>query len=149
MTLIQRLLRRDEGFRRAAYYDHLGFLTIGIGRLIDARRGGGITEEEALYLLDNDIRSRLSALDAEIPWWKNLDEVRRAVLLSMSFQLGVDGLLSFRATLRAVREKRYGDAADLMLLSKWAQQTPLRAHRLSDAMRSGDAADLRLEEDDV
>ena len=36
-------LRRDEGCVLHAYPDHLGFLTLGIGRLIDRRKGGGIT----------------------------------------------------------------------------------------------------------
>ena len=101
MTLIERLLLRDEGFRRSAYQDHLGYWTIGIGKLIDARRGGGITREEAFYLLRNEIREKDTALRAFLPGYDDLDEVRRAVLLSMAFQMGVSGLFGFRNTLKA------------------------------------------------
>ena len=39
------LIRKHEGFRASAYRDTRGYLTIGYGRLIDARRGGGITRD--------------------------------------------------------------------------------------------------------
>jgi lysozyme len=148
MSLISRLLRRDEGYRRSAYPDHLGFLTIGVGRCIDARKGAGLDEEEAEFLLSRDISSREVALSAQFPWFSALSETRRAVLTSMAFQLGLAGLAAFRNTLRAVEEGRFADAATSMLASKWASQTPLRAHRLAEVMKSGDLADFRLDEDD-
>ena len=145
--LIETLLIRDEGFRRSAYYDSLGYLTIGIGKLIDAKKGGGITFNEALYLLRNEIAGKETDLRSHLPWFDGLDEVRKAVLLSMAFQMGVMGVLAFRNTLRAVEEGRWNDAAEGMMASKWAQQTPLRAHRLAQAMRTGDVAAFRLDEE--
>lgn len=40
-TKLTAQLRRDEGEKLYAYQDTLGYWTIGIGRLIDRRRGGG------------------------------------------------------------------------------------------------------------
>ena len=40
-------IRKHEGSRACAYRDTRGCLTIGYGRLIDARRGGGISHAEA------------------------------------------------------------------------------------------------------
>ena len=145
--LIERLLLRDEGYRRSAYTDSLGFWTVGVGRCVDARKGGGISQSEAFLLLRNDLGTKSAALDAAIPWWKGLDPVRRAVLLSMAFQMGAAGLLGFRNTLKAVREARWDDAAALMLTSKWATQVPLRASRLADAMRTGSEGAFQLDED--
>ena len=145
--LIESLLLRDEGFRRSAYQDHLGYWTIGIGKLIDARKGGGLTFPEALYLLRNEVSAKEADIRSHLPWYDGLDEVRKAVLLSMAFQMGSMGLLAFRNTLRAVEAGRWDDAADGMLSSRWAQQTPLRAHRLATAMRTGDVAALRLDEE--
>ena len=147
MALIHKLLERDEGFRKSCYLDHLGYQTIGIGRLIDARKGGGLSKHEALFLLNNDINERESALTAYLPWYSTLNEVRRAVILSMSFQMGVPGLLLFRNTLKAVGEGRYNDAADGMMQSLWSRQTPLRASRLAQAMRDGGVEALELDED--
>lgn len=147
MSLVRSLLFRDEGFKPSVYVDSEGYFTIGIGTLVDARKGGGITFEEALYLLENRIQKAEKALSAQFSWFSGLDEVRKAVLVSMAFQLGTSGLFSFRKTLQAVAESRYSDAADAMLASKWASQAPLRAGRLAEAMKTGDSAAFRLNED--
>ncbi|QDK97320.1 lysozyme [Acinetobacter tandoii] len=134
---ITRLLRGEEGEVLTEYKDHLGYSTIGVGRLIDARKGGGITAEESAYLLSNDIQKKMSELERKLPWIKELDEARRGVLLSMAFQMGTEGLLGFKNTLEMVRTGRYTDAAKGMLNSLWAKQTPQRAKRHSEQMRTG------------
>ncbi len=131
-------LRRDEGEVLHAYEDHLGFLTIGIGRLIDKRRGGGISQEEAAYLLNNDIDTRIQALSTALPWFSRLDEARKGVLVNMAFQLGIEGLLAFKNTLKEVENGNYDKASEMMMLSKWATQTPARAQRLSRQMKTGE-----------
>lgn len=136
-TNITRLLRGEEGEKLYEYKDHLGYSTIGVGRLIDKRKNGGITSEESAYLLGNDIQKRLTELDLKLPWIKRLDDARRGVLLSMAFQMGVDGLLAFKNTLEMVRTGRYADAANGMLNSLWARQTPQRAQRHAVQMRTG------------
>ena len=50
-TELTALIKKHEGFRAAAYRDTRGNLTIGYGRLIDPRRGGGISNQEAEVLL--------------------------------------------------------------------------------------------------
>jgi lysozyme len=130
-------LRRDEDEVLHAYQDHLGFLTIGVGRLIDKRKGGGITPEESAYLLSNDIDKRQAELLRRIPWVSTLDSVRFGALLNMAFQMGVDGLLGFKNTLAMVRAGDYVQASEGMLNSLWAKQTPARAKRISEQMRLG------------
>ena len=127
MRLIEQLLLKEEGLRHSVYTDSLGYATIGVGRMVDARKGGKITTEEAFFLLRNDIAEREAFLLAAYPWYSGLSDVRRAVILSMAFQLGTTGLAAFRNTLQAVAEGRFGDAADGILRSKWASQTPARA----------------------
>lgn len=131
-------LIRDEGEKLHAYQDHLGYWTLGVGRLIDSRKGGGISPVESRYLLDNDINTRKAALLSRLPWTSSLDPVRFSVLLNMSFQMGVDGLLGFRNTLAMVMQRQYAQAAIGMLNSKWASQTPERSKRLADQMRTGE-----------
>lgn len=135
--LITKQLRRDEGERLSAYQDHLGFWTIGVGRLIDSRRGGGITAEESAMLLSNDIDVRVKALELHLPWFKDLDDARKGVLVNMAFQLGITGLLGFKNTLEAVRTGKYAQAAKGMRESKWYSQTPNRAERLAKQMEEG------------
>ena len=135
-----RQLKRDEGTRATAYTDSMGWLTIGVGRLIDSRKpGAGLRPDEIDYLLHNDIADRVQALTKALPWFAKLDQARQGVLINMAFQLGMDGLLAFRQTLGLVRDGKYAEAAVQMLKSKWATtQTPERAKRLAEQMRTGE-----------
>ena len=132
-------LRRDEGQRPLAYQDHLGYWTIGVGRLIDSRKpGAGLRPDEIYYLLRNDINDRVAALTKALPWFDRLDESRQGVLINMAFQLGTTGLLGFKSTLALVADGKYAEAAEQMLKSKWATQTPDRAKRLAEQMKTGE-----------
>ena len=131
-------LRRDEGEVLHAYQDHLGYWTIGVGILIDQRKGGGLLPEESEFILQNRVRQRREAVAKALPWFSELDEARQGVLLNMSFQLGVQGLLGFKNTLEEVRKGNYAKASEMMLLSKWATQTPERARRLAKQMLTGE-----------
>ena len=131
-------LRDEEGEVLSAYQDHLGFWTIGVGRLIDKRKGGGITKEESEYLLSNDISKVNAQLDINMPWWRKLDEPRQAVLQGVAFQMGIAGLLGFKNTLKMIESGDYEGAGKGMLNSLWAKQTPARAKRMSEQMRTGE-----------
>jgi len=137
MDIIQQL-KREEGVRASAYQDSLGYWTIGVGRLIDARKGGGLSEDEIEYLLANDVRQKTAEVRAALPWYDGLNDARKAVLVGMAFQMGAAGLLGFRQTLGAVRGERYANAAGLMLQSSWAKQTPGRANRMARQMETGE-----------
>lgn len=131
-------LKGDEDVRKHVYKDNLGFYTIGVGRLVDDRKpGSGLRPIEMDFMLQNDIDERIEALTRRLPWFQNLDDARKGVLLNMAFQMGVDGLLGFKNTLRMVEDGDYMGAARNMLQSKWATQTPQRATRMAEQMRTG------------
>ena len=135
-------LNRDEGEvksggKHVVYEDHLSYLTIGIGRLVDRRRGGGLTDEEANYLLKNDVARVTLELHRRLPWWPKLDPVRQSALINMAFQLGINGLLNFRKTLSLIEQGNYAEASHEARRSTWAIQTPDRARRVSRQLKSG------------
>lgn len=142
-------LRREEGVIPYAYQDHLTFWTIGVGRLIDKRRGGRLTDAEINLLLANDIASKRAQLasdpDTAAAWARVMgDPVRAVALLSMGFQMGVGasgkddaGLSGFDASLALIAAGRYADAAASMLKSVWAKQTPERAQRVASMLKTG------------
>lgn len=134
---LRQQLKRDEGTVLYAYPDHLGFLTIGTGRLIDQRKGGGLSAAEADYLLDNDIKRVQAEVLAALPWVAGLSHARQGVLFNMAFQMGTAGLLKFVTTLRLVQSSQFDAAARQMLRSKWAKQTPQRAARVARQMQTG------------
>jgi lysozyme len=139
-------LRRDEGEALHAYSDDpadapvlanlKGYLTIGVGVLIDQRRGGGITAEESELLLRHRIDRCIVGLDRALPWWRHLlSDDRQRALLNMAYQLGVDGLLEFHHATAALEAGDYAAAASHFLDSKWARQTPARAERVVNLIR--------------
>lgn len=144
--MIERLteqLKRDEGAvikngRHVAYKDHLGYLTIGIGRLIDERRGGGISNTEAEYLLANDINRVYNQLEARLSCFSVLSGARQGALINMAFQLGVNGLMNFKKSLAHMEAGNYTWAAHEFLRSRWAEQTPQRARRIAKQIKTGD-----------
>ena len=128
------MLVQHEGLRLKPYHCTAGKLTIGVGRNLDDR---GITPDEALYLLANDIKDSRRELSAAFPWFDGLDSVRQCVLIDMCVNLGLARLKGFRNTLALIGVGKYEAAAVEMLDSKWAQQVGRRAQRLSGMMANG------------
>ncbi len=123
-------LRQDEGFRRFPYLDTKGISTIGYGRNL---RAEGISPDEARVLLENDVQ-RVEEHLYTFPWWDGLSVARRAVLINMAVNMGVDGLLQFREMIAALQTGDYNAAAEAMLNSVWARQVGDRAVRLAGIM---------------
>ena len=135
MKLIEQMLIIDEGMRLKPYRDTVGKLTIGVGRNLD---DVGISEDEALYLLSNDIKkAREDVKKVFGEMFHELDPVRQAVLIDMMFNLGLPRFLGFKKFIQAVKEKDFSKASQEMLDSRWAKQVKSRAERLSYMMRTG------------
>jgi len=132
-TLIEQLIDH-EGIELKAYKDTVGKITIGVGRNLD---DVGISGEEAMILLKNDIQRIVDQLDEKLDWWRELDAARQRALISMGFNLGIYGLLKFEKTLNALKNKRWVEASDEMMDSKWASQVGRRAEMLSQIMLTG------------
>lgn len=137
ITSIEDQLVRDENEVLHAYPDSKGFWTIGVGTLIDARKGGGITQEESRYLLRNRIAIAKANLAQKLPWTAALDDVRLAALVNMTFNLGIEGLLKFEHFLAALQAKDWQRAAAEMLNSLWVEQVGDRARRLAEQIKTG------------
>lgn len=137
---IKAQLVRNEGMRTKPYRCTAGKLTIGVGRNLDDK---GITETEALYLLDNDIKDAeadVAHILGAPAATKIMHEhpARYAVLVDMAFNMGRERLYGFKNMLAAVRSGEWVDAAMEMLDSRWAEQVKGRAARLSKQMRTGE-----------
>ena len=97
---VKEMLIRHEGVVCTLYQCSEDKLTIGIGRNLEAN---GISEEEAMYLLDNDIDRVINNLDKIFPAWKVMPSKARLVCIDMCFQMGITGFMNFRRT-RALME---------------------------------------------
>jgi lysozyme len=126
------MLVRHEGLRTKPYRDTVGKLTIGVGRNLD---DVGISEAEALVLLDTDINHCFRELTRALPFFGSLSSDRQNVLIDMAINLGVAGLLGFKKMIRHLEHSDFKGAASEMLDSKWARQNGARATELSEMMR--------------
>ena len=129
-------LKRDEGWSRSEYKDSLGYSSIGWGRLIDSRLGGGITKLEGDLLLDNDMIAAITDLNGSIPWWQDMPEPTRRALANQRFNLGWPRLASFKKMLAALERGDMEEAAKQALDSRWATQVGDRATRIAELYRS-------------
>lgn len=130
---------RDEGRIAHAYPDSEGYLTIGVGHLIDERRGGKLPEFIIDMLLGYDIETHERELCERFPWVRELDPPRRATLINMAFQLGVRGLAGFRRAMGYMERGEYTAAALEFAASKVArEQTPERWRRHCKQITTGE-----------
>jgi len=124
-------LIRHEGLRLDLYKDSVGKLTIGVGRNIDDI---GISKDEAMYLLDNDIK-KVEEQVSHFFWYKDLSEARKKVIIDMVFNLGLTRFKGFKKTIAYIAAGNFDLASIEMLSSRWADQVGSRAHTLSNIMK--------------
>lgn len=129
---LKKQLILDEGLRLKPYKCTAGKTSIGVGRNLDDR---GISQDEAAFLLDNDIKAVEADLNRVLPWWKQMDDARQNVLANMCFNLGIARLVNFKNALEAMKRGDYEAAADHMKDSAWFKQVGARAERLVEVMR--------------
>lgn len=151
------MVRYDEGEKLSVYKDTEGYWTVGVGhlltkdlskekaikaldRLVGHQSYGYINPEESRSLLEKDINSTVNGLSKSklSLTYTTIDSPRRAALVNMCFQLGVNGVCQFNKMIQHLNNKRYEEAADEALNSRWAKQTPNRAKRVTDVIRYGD-----------
>lgn len=134
ITSLEQQLIRDENSCRYPYTDTVGKITIGVGRNLTDE---GLSSDEINYLLQNDIKNKTSQLEQTFPWVVVLDDIRKAAVINMAFNLGIHGIAEFRNFLDFLQAGRYEDAATAMLDSKWAIQVGARAQRLALQIKTG------------
>lgn len=136
-TALQNELIRDEGLRLTPYRDSLGFLTIGVGHLINRGESfAKISREEALELLDKDIATAERRLDVIFPLWRAHDEVRQRAMLNLTFNLGYK-LADFKRFLHSFQVGDWEKAADHLTQSRWFKQVKTRGPKIVHAIRTG------------
>ncbi len=124
MSRLEDQLLIHEEYRRFPYKDSVGILTVAVGRNLD---DVGISKNEALYLLANDVLKARNECVRTFTWFDDLDDVRQDAIVNMCFNMGINRLKTFRKMARAFSEKDYDEAAQQALDSKWANQVGRRS----------------------
>lgn len=147
---VEDLIRKHEGCEASPYPDQNGIMTCGIGHNLAAWPLPGevypMTQERIDAVFAKDLERATNDLVSNFPWYSSLDPVRQAVLVDMSFQLGITKLTAFKTFLGLVEAGNYqGAAADLMQ-TDLARETPIRASENADMLSSGLWPDTAEEE---
>jgi len=87
-------------------------------------------------------------LEELIPAYSELSATRQEVLVRMTLQTSIPGLLRFRKMLAALENRDFEEAAQEMVESVWARTIGERAYALAEAMRTDQPTWLRSENND-
>ena len=125
-------IRKHEGFRAKVYKCCEGFYTIGYGFAI---KDLVLDEDIANIILQRKLEALIRSIEFKFSWYADLPNAVKDVVIEMCYQLGVKGVSRFKKTIEHLKNEEWELAADEMLDSKWAVQTPNRAKALSDRIR--------------
>jgi len=151
-----------EGLRLEVYKCPAGYWTVGVGRNLEGKpltkseqerilgRSGltpdqvisilkerGVTKDEALFLLGNDIEDAVADL-RNFDWFEDLDPVRKKVVIDMRYNLGPTRFRQFKRMIAALARGDYKAAAAEMMDSKWYREVGNRSKRLVRMMETGE-----------
>ena len=126
-------IKIHEGFEPKVYKCTQGYDTIGYGFAI---KDLIIDEDVADIILLKKLLTLLERIHIAFSWFKDVDDNAKNVVINMCYQLGLKGFSKFKKTIYYLETEQYEEAADEMLDSLWAKQTPARAKELSNKIRS-------------
>lgn len=140
MKIMKQVIAKEEGFRSTPYYCSEGYPTVGFGFKIGGKHSDlpvfVISKKVADVWLHETVQDIYDIINKE-DWFKNLNDIRQAVIISMAYQLGITGLSKFKRMIECLKEGNYEEASLEMKDSLWAKQTPERASRHGELMKTG------------
>ena len=126
-------IKKHEGFKSKVYKCTEGYDTIGYGFAI---KDLIIDKDVADLILMKKLHALLERVVIAFPWFKDIEDDAKEVVINMCYQLGLRGFSKFKKTIYLLETEQYEDASVEMLDSLWAKQTPNRAKELSEKLRS-------------
>lgn len=153
---IYKEISNEEGIRLKVYLDTVKIPTVGIGHNILAHStmpiigrvvskvGEVISDDECRTLFKADLTSVFNDLDNHIDWWRTVDVPRQYVLISLCFNLGINGLLGFKNTLAHYKAHEWDSVVSGLQSSKWYKQVGVRGVKLCKIISTGHFPDGKL-----
>ena len=126
-------IKKHEGFRSKVYKCTQGYDTIGYGFAI---KDLIIDEDVATLILLRKLHTLLERITIAFPWFKDIDDKAKAVVVNMCYQLGIRGFSRFKKTIYYLETEQYKEASVEMLDSLWARQVKGRSRELSNIIAS-------------
>lgn len=146
MSKLIQIIHYEEGYREKPYIDSEGYPTVGYGIRIGPKDAGlshytftlpksvgELWTEEFIQKIRLGMARETLIASALL----KCNAPRKDILCSMAYQMGISGLCNFRKTLAMITGGDFTGAAYGMRDSLWNLQTPARAFRHSEVMRTG------------
>ena len=121
---IKNRLIKSEGLALFPYSCQENYLSLGIGRNIQTN---GISEDEAMYMLENDIKRVIEELDQQWDVWRTFPVDAQMVCVDLVFNLGITGFMRFSRTRYYMENGDFLAASEELLRSKYHIQLPRRS----------------------
>lgn len=131
---------QNEGCKLVAYLDSLGKPTLGRGRHEGISLGMTCTQEQADDWFNNEdypAAAGQAMVDVGMTAWYRLDDIRKAALTDMAFEMGETGLSKFVKMIQAVQLADWATASAEAKASLYDQQVPDRAHKVEYMLLNG------------
>ena len=131
----------DHSMQLSAYRDGLNSFARCANVFVCLEKGKPLidfhihNEKELERVFDNDFKEALKNAESLIGE-RSINFIAKQVIIEMVFQLGIGGVGKFKKMWLALDSEDYGEASFQMMDSLWAKQTPNRAEKLSQKMRS-------------
>ena len=125
-------IKAHEGYEPMVYQCTEGHDTIGVGFKVDDLF---LSEKVCDLILEEKLNDLIPRIERKLSWFRYAQDEVKLVIVNMSYQMGLNGVLQFKRALAAMEIKNWEMAADEMLDSHWDRQTSRRANELADIIR--------------
>ena len=126
-------IKKHEGYKNFAYFDQLGFPTVGYGHLIKPSEKFYFTQKFSkkffLNLFNLDFKEAVIQYEKHYHKYNFSNNIRE-VLIEMIFQVGIRGQKKFLKMNEHLKKKQVFMASLEMINSLWYSQTPKRVDYL-------------------
>jgi len=148
LDLVTKIIVAEEGYSSKVYYCTLKYPTVGVGLKI-GYKDQSLEDFKGFPKMPRDVAelwSKHHSIEVEesfknfpriLSAYENCNDVQKAVLISMGYQIGVSGLNNFKRMLGYCTDGNFEKAGEEMLDSLLAQQTPNRTNRQSRMLQTG------------
>jgi len=122
-----------EGLETKLYHCSMGHPTIGVGRNLSV----GISESEAMYLLENDIANVEAQCRTTFDWFDNLSDRRKEAVVNLVFNMGLSTFCKFKKTIGYIEQGLFELAGTELLDSNYARQVGQRSKDVAVMLAEG------------
>ena len=139
------MLTFDEGFKDYIYNCAKGVSACGIGHKINRSdpefempQGTKISQDRIKELYREDVSRVVDQSKIFYPFYEELPEKAKLVVINMMFTLGVNGQKKFEEFNEALQKRNWNIAASWLRHSQWYWQKQPRVSRLIELMRTAE-----------